>query len=151
MKQIEYRVWDKVNKVMHYSKMERHSDYICYSFKLKGESPIAIEHYEHMLHIGISDKTGKKFYRGDIVHVKFYKGYMRGKIEELDSIVSGRLILHMLDYEGAYGIETAGYIEFVDLRFLLAFEDKEVIGNIHENPELLEGYEKDGEQALGNE
>lgn len=83
---------------------------------------------------GLKDKNGKEIYEGDIVKVKLYKGeeekYFIGKVEYFGSnfIVDAdnNSEYHIYDLDG-FGI---------DYRYKL--EDCEVIGNIYDNPELLE-------------
>lgn len=83
---------------------------------------------------GLKDKNGKEIYEGDIVKVKLYKGeeekYFIGKVEYFGSnfIVDAdnNSEYHVYDLDG-FGI---------DYRYNL--EDCEVIGNIYDNPELLE-------------
>lgn len=87
-----------------------------------------------MQYTGLKDKNGKEIYEGDIVKVKLYKGeeekYFIGKVEYFGSnfIVDAdnNSEYHVYDLDG-FGI---------DYRYNL--EDCEVIGNIYDNPELLE-------------
>lgn len=83
---------------------------------------------------GLHDKNGKEIFEADIVKVKLYKGeeekYFVGKVEYFGSnfIVDADndSDYHVYDLDG-FGI---------DYRYNL--EDCEVIGNIYDNPELLE-------------
>lgn len=71
---------------------------------------------------GLTDKNGKKIFEGDIVKNEY--GYI------------GLIVMKACSY----------YIEWQSGNFsndLYVFADSlEVIGNIHDNPELLEGVEK---------
>lgn len=68
---------------------------------------------------GITDKNGKKIFEGDIVNIEY------------NTIVKNAVI----EYRGAsfYGST------FADLWELDNFYEIEVVGNIHDNPELWEG------------
>ena len=83
---------------------------------------------------GLHDKNGKEIYEGDIVKVKLYKGeeekYFIGKVEYF-----GSNFIVDADNNSEYHIYDLD--EFgIDYRYNL--EDCEVIGNIYDNPELLE-------------
>lgn len=87
-------------------------------------------------------KNGKKIFEGDIVR------YVN---PEEDSI-SGRVVYGEHSYSGTH--EVGFYVEWQrpewamwlrdDLGFWTNFREIEVIGNIHDNPELLEGGAVDG-------
>ena len=78
---------------------------------------------------GLKDKTGKEIYEGDIVEYRYYKGFSGienikvGKIEFID----GRF--GFFEY---YQSTDDYYFNTEDLSATL------IIGNIYENPELLE-------------
>ena len=99
-----------------------------------GNYSIRFDEIELMQYTGLKDKNGKEIYEGDIVKVKLYKGeeeeYFLGKVEYFGSnfIVDSdnNSDYHVYDLDG-FGID-----------FKYNLEDCEVIGNIYENPELLE-------------
>ena len=79
---------------------------------------------------GLMDKNGKEIYEGDIVKwsngmlyaVKFWDGMFYASIEECNEGILGGFPLHrLIKYEDGRG---------------------EIVGNIHDNPELLKGGEK---------
>ena len=73
---------------------------------------------------GLKDKNGKEIYEGDIIE-KTYYSYHQPECSELFEIKYEGLSFHFEHIKGS--------------TFHLPFtEDIEIIGNIHENPELLE-------------
>lgn len=77
---------------------------------------------------GLHDKNGKEIYEGDIIFSK--KG-------------DGRAILHKIDYNEDNAMFVARPIQGVDFDYCHIRRDwidkysKEVIGNVYDNPELL--------------
>ena len=74
---------------------------------------------------GLHDKNGKEIYEGDIIGYKDWEGKMR-----IDGVVKyGEFNCSCC--EGVYG----WYVDYGDIR---AINIHEVIGNIYDNPDLLE-------------
>jgi len=73
---------------------------------------------------GLRDKNGKEIYEGDIVKISRFNG---------ESVIHGAIF----EKKGAYHVENGHDLADTDL--LGAFKPNivKVIGNIHENPELL--------------
>ena len=76
---------------------------------------------------GLTDKNGTQVFEGDILKSKEY-GRQQG-----DKNFSGYDIFEVRFVDGAYVIRNSDR-----LFYLLRGADKEVIGNIYDNPELLE-------------
>lgn len=73
---------------------------------------------------GLKDKNGKEIYEGDIVVNTYYDDGEMYKVLWVDDSV-------------AFGMESLDDMEL----YKLPLESLEVIGNIHDNPELLEDAE----------
>jgi uncharacterized phage protein (TIGR01671 family) len=89
--------------------------------------------YELMLFTGCHDKNGREIYEGDIVRIKHLE-----EIEEIEGSI------HQIAYFGqdnypAFDLKPQIDIDCNGLSYALAVCKIEVIGNIYENPELMEG------------
>jgi len=126
-REIKFRVWDKDLKKMHICGENQH-DSISFSYPENeahyynlqngcGSSTDGSGTYELMQYTGLKDKDGKEIYEGDVVQFKS----IRGIIER-------------------YEVEYTNYGEWAIgmHRLSMRFKGFEVIGNIYENPELLE-------------
>ena len=132
MREIKFRVWDKELKHMHVCGTSIHDSMIflghncqCVYYNLQnGDGSSEKGNYILMQCTGLKDKNGKEIYEGDIVELKAENGCcnMLGKIiyDDYD------LAFELIDEEGNQ--EALWYTE----------QELEVIGNIYDNPELLE-------------
>ena len=122
MRDIKFRVWDNERNAMFNSKsvdidffegkIEITSDTIRYDEVYTDE----IKDFELMQYVGCEDKNNKEIYEGDIVKTKEHIGqiiYSKG--------------MFFIDVKGDFYLPIYNVSEFM-----------EVIGNIYENPELLE-------------
>lgn len=122
MRDIKFRVWDNERNAMLNSKsvdidffegkIEITSDTIRYDEVYTDE----IKDFELMQYVGCEDKNNKEIYEGDIVKTKEHIGqiiYSKG--------------MFFIDVKGDFYLPIYNVSEFM-----------EVIGNIYENPELLE-------------
>lgn len=117
MREIKFRAWDEEFKeVLYFTLNEILQPEVKPSFMRNN----VIEQFT-----GLHDKNGKEIYEGDIILNPLY--------EE--------------PYVVEYAENLAGYVGWGDDRicgcYLITDEDIEVIGNIHENPELRKQEERD--------
>lgn len=95
-----------------------------------GERFVHIDLYEVMQYTGIKDKNGREIYEGDIVCIGELEQFQRYEIVEWVKITSG-----CCDMETNYGWSND------------AVEQCEVLGNIYENPGMLEHLEAEQKKA----
>lgn len=142
-REIKFRAWNLEKKIMVYEDEDDSTIYwdgvYCSDVEMVNIR-LRNSEYEWMQYTGLKDKNGKKIYEGDIVK------YIPLNSERLKEL--GMKWYEYLKVEwGAYSddeyvmnVET-WMIGIYPLSEVLLDETVEVIGNIYENPELLEGEE----------
>lgn len=141
MRDIKFRAWDKWNKewFVFEDSLEFDQNGFVNQCRLTNWEDVR---YELSQYTGLQDRNGKDIYEGDIVRILYtdWPSNTDSKITLEDYMVS---------------ISRIGFVEYLEDRYLLNFgEDKygwdstgtlfegthgrkEVIGNIYQNPELL--------------
>ena len=114
MREIKFRAWDKVSKSMRYG--AEHSLTMCLM------NP---NDFELMQYTGLKDKNGVEIYEGDILGM--VNPVVEGSCwEVLWHDCGWQILLHGRDDINNYYVRAGRHLR-----------DEEVIGNVHENEELL--------------
>ncbi|HAO6187773.1 TPA: hypothetical protein IQB59_001653 [Listeria monocytogenes] len=128
MRVIEFRAWDKEVKEMDYnpSVIEIWQNKpINEQFRLESEEKLV-----WMQYTGLKDKNGKKIFEGDIVR------NINGEYSYIGIVNKDRYTFYIK------GVAPKDNYDFADVSDTVTGKSSLiVIGNIHENPELLEGTE----------
>ena len=137
MKEIKFKIWDKINKNLA-SGYEAYNS-VCGWQNDETGSHIILRQEKYILlqYTGSEDKNGKEIYEGDIAKfVEEFNPFYERLWEYLGIIVYefGKYLFREIkpyyDYD-QYECDLADML-------LENIEDFEIIGNIYENPELLE-------------
>ncbi len=116
MREIKFRVWDKEDKI-----------FVSNGFNMLvrvGESLSVNERFDFQQFTGLKDKNGVEIYEGDIIK---YKTCYYGRLREDNKTV----------IEWQNDLEHDGFGEPLAMGYIFKGYDYEVIGNVHQNPELM--------------
>lgn len=118
-RELKFRAWDKTNRRIFVAHAINFNKGIVYEVIEVGTQRDPFSKVELMQFTGLKDKNGKEIYEGDIVEDNGY-----------------RLRYQIIFEDGEFRLD--GKTSF-SLRGIVPFlNDYEIIGNIYENPELLE-------------
>ena len=135
IREIKFRAWDKENKSFIHS-------FDLYFLKYNLDN-ILVQGFGEKIKIilmqftGLKDKNGKEIFEGDIVKLNEHYDY--------DSLIPEHIVIVKF-LEGSWALvhkEIRGTVGYIDELHSNVINDRiEVIGNIYENPELLEKIRK---------
>lgn len=133
----KFRAWDKVNKKLKqvYS-IDFDENGEIQSIKDEYTKPnemyamFEIEYFELMQSTGLKDINGTEIYEGDIID----KGYLSKVHDEIGVVKFDKGV----DSDGFHAEVWLGWITDKNSSLLDVYKKCKVLGNIYENPELLE-------------
>lgn len=146
MREIKFRAWDNSFEQMvpwGELKFDKDSgdDDVCFYEQEDGCDSVHVggADYELMQYTGLKDKNGREIYEGDILKRTVHLYLLGvGKLEDVDEYMA---VEYRNEYAG-YFISERPLYHFVgatvDISTCCGCTDVEVVGNIYENPELLE-------------
>jgi len=127
MREIKFCTWNKITKKFGNILAIDFDNQIVYTESEGNFGYWKLEEVELMQFTGLHDKNGKEIYEGDIVKSKETFGeYPENFFDAMEVVFEYGKFCVKGEY---FGYEGEG---------LISLESCEVIGNIHENPELLE-------------
>lgn len=130
MNVVKFRAWNKHGFWMYGGLVYRelgNAYFIINSETLDAELVDPLDHKSIGQSTGLNDKNGKEIFKGDILEFGGVKSWK--SVVEWDSMKAGFLLTPVHIYPREEGSHFKG--EFINPRY------KEIIGNIYENPELL--------------
>lgn len=132
-REIKFKVWDIEEKEMYEPNKIEYINFYDGFVTLKVVGFIDFEDAELLQYTGLKDKNGKEIYEGDILLLE------KGTKRTVFSVPGGFAIESLDDDLNKYGKEIFVPIEGLSDEQNASFiKSTKVIGNIYENPELLE-------------
>lgn len=140
MRDIKFRAWDTENKEM-LKVQELDFEDTFYGGRLSIRVDMYNDYFDMedmilMQYTGLKDKNGKEIYEGDIAKITEKKNILKHKVIPMKPIIAE--ISWSEEYLAYILITTSVKDAFENLADYLEEYDIEVIGNIYDNPELLE-------------
>jgi len=138
MREIKFRAWDKIGKWMiDVGSIDWNNN--CIIRPKPNDYPHTLDSTELMQYTGLHDKNGKEIWEGDIVAIRRENDgtWESGDCERAEIEYYGEYGAFVLTIYTVFGGE--GYESLVGSEVGKYYRERiEVIGNIYENPELLE-------------
>ncbi len=122
MREIKFRAWDKEGNGYIRDKEKPDNKFILPSSFPSEDETVIVEQFT-----GLHDKNGKEIYEGDICQVVRWK----------DTEDESRIVGEIFEEKASFHIKNGYAICSIDLIGNIKPDIIEVIGNIHENPELV--------------
>jgi uncharacterized phage protein (TIGR01671 family) len=138
MRQIKFRAWHKKAKKM-FLPEKMGQDEMCLNpdgrgfVNVSGISTKLSQYFPEMIpeqFTGLLDQYGKEIYEGDVIQF----AYRTGTKDDSIKLFTGNVVWNDLGY---WSIVVHGKEKWENALFDCSLSDIEIIGNIHENPELL--------------
>ena len=132
---LKFRAWDSVKKEMFKDTfaITESGQVVVVEQKFVTSSPdyIFVDHLVIMQSTGLKDKNGKEIFEGDVLGTK--DGLLKGVVE----------------YRSDLGMWTNSLISYNNFeRLCNVAGSREIIGNIYENPELLEEKKRNQKKLI---
>ena len=121
MREIKFKVWDKVNKIM----VDMHA--MEYFAKTETRNQ---DRFELMQYTGLKDKNGKEIYEGDIIRYLDFDMGIEGAGDEYQN-------QGIVKYDDNLAMFYVSNRNEVEMENLWLDDNLEIIGNIYENKDLL--------------
>jgi len=142
MREIKFRAWDKMN-----NKMIEPVIPLGAGLMSINKIFLVYKDLDWMQFTGLNDKNGKEIYEGDIIHY-YVKSKKKDSWEIKEVYNKKELVSWGVWYDDEYGYEIqtwllgdyylSEYTKYKNKYWDALDERYEVIGNIYENPELIE-------------
>ena len=142
MREIKFRVWNKTDEEMCYLLENGWSFGPSEEVRAFSWEDVFAAQEQDLIplqYTGLKDKNGREIYEGDVIrYIKvFYTDCSREEIEEVSDPVIGSFYYAEDLYPGIQFEDGTGSLFWPGT---IDSDEFEVIGNIHENPELLEKH-----------
>ncbi len=141
MREIKFRVWDSIDKKFYFSNRILACDGKLFALEVYEDEPCSysiskVEGEEINLWIGMNDKNGKEIYEKDIVRI--IRQNILGKTEIIGVVKYNKSVLGYKIYNCFITKPDGKKGRWFSTYYFDISDEIEVVGNIYENPYLLE-------------
>ncbi len=139
MRQIKFRAQDIASNKWLYGDLRHHKNDVCI-FEQEGNKGEQVKRDTVGQFTGLHDKKDKEIYEGDILYVEFPDKSGGYQLVGWNEQTASWGVMDAYSYQSIKeGYNFAEFKNYVLLAFLEKALICEVVDNIHDNPELLEG------------